>query len=340
MNFEDLDKIDSKKMYQVYDEWPKIAETNYHIEHKEIELDEFDDIVFAGMGGSGVIGDIFSSILSRTSKYTSVIKGYHLPKTVNSKTLVVITSVSGNTIEALSILKKAREVGTNIISFSSGGMLQEICKKNNINHARIDMINSPRASLTAYLYNMLNILGEHLSIERGEIEISIKELKETARTNSYHNLTQSNFSLGLAKWITKTPIIYYPWGLHAVANRFKNSLQENAKMHAIAEDVIEASHNGIVAWEKQKKFQPILIQGENDFIKTKEVWKIIKTYFKNNDIDFREVYTKNTGILSKIINSIYLLDIVSIYKAVLLGIDVTPVKSISFIKSKLGREVL
>ena len=62
--------------------------------------------------------------------------------------------------------------------------------------------------------------------------------------------------------------------------------------------------------------------------------------FKNNDIDFREVYTKNTGILSKIINSIYLLDIVSIYKAVLLGIDVTPVKSISFIKSKLGQEVL
>ena len=44
------------------------------------------------------------------------------------------------------------------------------------------------------------------------------------------------------------PVIYYPVGLQAAAIRFKNSLQENAKSHAISEDVIEACHNGIVSW--------------------------------------------------------------------------------------------
>ena len=42
-------------------------------------------------------------------------------------------------------------------------------------------------------------------------------------------------------------MIYYPWGLQSAAIRFKNSLQENSKIHAITEDVIEACHNDIVA---------------------------------------------------------------------------------------------
>ena len=52
--------------------------------------------------------------------------------------------------------------------------------------------------------------------------------------------------------VSDFPIIYYPWGLHSAAIRFKNSLQENAKIHVFSEDIIESSHNGIVAWEKRK----------------------------------------------------------------------------------------
>ena len=44
-------------------------------------------------------------------------------------------------------------------------------------------------------------------------------------------------------------------------------------MHAIVEDVVEASHNGIVAWENKSQVFPILLQGEDDNIKTKERWK-------------------------------------------------------------------
>ena len=83
----------------------------------------------------------------------------------------------------------------------------------------------------------------------------------------------------MAKWISGFPIIYYPWGLHSAAIRFKNSLQENAKMHVFAEDVIESSHNGIVAWEKRSKIKPVLITGKDDYIKTKERWHVSKGIF-------------------------------------------------------------
>ena len=41
---------------------------------------------------------------------------------------------------------------------------------------------------------------------------------------------------------------FAPAGLQAAAIRFKNSFQENAKSHAITEDIIEACHNGIASW--------------------------------------------------------------------------------------------
>jgi glucose/mannose-6-phosphate isomerase len=129
--------------------------------------------------------------------------------------------------------------------------------------------------------------------------------------------------------------MYYPWGLQSAAVRFKNSMQENAKTHTIIENVIEASHNGVVAWEKPTKVQPILLQGADDYVKTKERWKILKEFFNEKDIRYQEVFSKQGSILSKLVCLIYQLDSTSIYHAVLSGIDPSPVNSIDFIKGKL-----
>ena len=102
-------------------------------------------------------------------------------------------------------------------------------------------------------------------------------------------------------------MIYYPFGLQSAAIRFKNSLQENVKIHAFAEDVVEACHNGIVSWEKKSDVQPILIQGQDDYIKTKERWQMLKEFLQQNNIEYREIMSVNGSILSKIINLIYLL---------------------------------
>ena len=123
--------------------------------------------------------------------------------------------------------------------------------------------------------------------------------------------------------------------MQAAAIRFKNSLQENAKIHAITEDVIEACHNGIVSWTKPSTVKPILIQGEEDYIKTKERWKILKEFFKENEIEFYEIKSIQGNILSKIINLIYLLDYTSIYRAVMSEIDPTPVTAIDYVKDQL-----
>ena len=106
-------------------------------------------------------------------------------------------------------------------------------------------------------------------------------------------------------------------------------------MHAITEDVIEACHNGVVSWERKSYIQPILIEGQNDHVKTKERWKVLKEYFDSKKINYLEILSVNGSILTKLINLIYLLDYASIYTAILNKTDPSPVKSIDFIKKKL-----
>ena len=115
----------------------------------------------------------------------------------------------------------------------------------------------------------------------------------------------------------------------------KNSLQENAKTHAIIENIIEIGHNGIVSWERESTMTPILLTGKDDHKKTKERWNIIHEYFEMKNIDYKEVSTIDGGILSKVICMIYILDYTSIYYAVRLGIDPSPINSIDFIKDRL-----
>ena len=323
-------------MYGIYDRWPEIAKNAYNSNVIPVDFKNIGPIVFAGMGGSGAISDIFSSILSKTNIHVEVVKGYLLPKTVDSESIVVATSISGNTEETLSVLNSATKLGSRIIAFSNGGKMQKFCQENSINHRNIPMRHSPRASFTTFLFSMLKILEPVLPIRKGDVIDSIEKLEKLKNEISSSNLSEENPSLLLANWISGIPLIYYPWGLQAAAIRFKNSLQENAKIHAITEDVIEACHNGIVSWAKPSSVKPILIQGEEDYIKTRERWMILKQFFKESKIEYYEIKSVNGNILSKLIHLIYLLDYSTIYRAVISGIDPTPVKAIDYVKDRLG----
>ena len=335
MNLEDLGKNDSKKMYKTYDEWPEIAKNSFNKKFEKIHVDDIDHIVFVGMGGSGSIGDVISSILSKEDIHVTNVKGYLLPKTVDSKTLVITTSVSGNTSETLSILKNVKETSTKVIGFSSGGLIEEYCNNNKILFQKIPMIHSPRASFPSFLYSILNILEPILPIKQNDIHESISSLEKTRENIFSGNLSVENASLDLAKFISGIVCIYYPGGFQSAATRYKNSLQENAKIHAMIEDVIESSHNGIVAWENKSNVKPVLIQGKDDHVKTSERWNILEEFFENKKINFKKIESLNGSILTKITNLIYLLDYSTIYYSVLNHIDPSPVNSIDFIKSKL-----
>jgi glucose/mannose-6-phosphate isomerase len=258
-----------------------------------------------------------------------------LPKTVDANTLIVTTSISGNTKETLTILNHSLKTNAKIIALSSGGKMQEFSEKNKIPFFKIEQIQSPRVSFFGFLYSALNILEEIISIKKSDVIESLTKLKVIKKQIWSSNLNNNNPALDLANWITDIPVIYYPAGLQAAAIRFKNSMQENAKSHIIAEDVIEACHNGIVPWEKSSNIQPILIQGKDDYIKTKERWVVLKEFFQENNIEYKEVFSVDGNILTKIVCLIYSLDYTSIYRAILSKLDPSPVQAIDYVKKRI-----
>ena len=330
-----MDKYDTRQMYKIYDDWPNLAKKAYSSDLEPANFENIDHIVFAGMGGSGAIGDLFSSILSKTNIHVTLVKGYLLPKTVDKNTLVVTTSVSGNTVETITILKSAQKLDCQIIAFCSGGKMKQFCIDNDINFRIINLIHSPRASLATYVYSILNVLNSILPINENDILSSIDSLFKIHKQISSNNLTDSNPAINLATWINKIPLIYYPHGLQSAAVRLKSALQENSKIHVIAEDVIESCHNGIVAWEIPSTVQPILLRGADDYIKTKERFSILEQFFTEHEINFKIINSVDGNILTKIISLFYLFDYSSIYCAILSKIDPSPVQTIDYIKSKI-----
>lgn len=336
MELSDLEKYDSKKMYQIYDDWPELAKAAYSTNLESIEITgKIDHIVFAGMGGSGAVGDLFAAILSKSNIHVTLVKGYLLPKTVDSSTLVITTSVSGNTMETLTVLKSASKLNCHTVAFSSGGVMETFCKNNSIPFRKIPQIHSPRASFVTFVYSILAVLQKIIPISDIDVNHSILSLNQMHEKINSTNLTDTNPALSLSQWISGIPLVYYPHGLQSAAIRLKSSLQENSKTHCIAEDVIEACHNGVVAWERDSVVQPILLQGVDDYTKTKQRFEIISAYFDEKNIPYYSINSGTGNILSKLISLIYLFDYSTIYRAILLQVDPSPVKPIDYIKNKL-----
>ena len=71
LDLKKLKKYDTEKMYEINDKWPEVSKEAYESQHEDSSLDPTNHIVFAGIGGSGAIGDIFSAILSKTKSKKS-----------------------------------------------------------------------------------------------------------------------------------------------------------------------------------------------------------------------------------------------------------------------------
>ena len=327
-----LKKFDSSLMYEEYDKWPQLARSAYESKLDATSFDNVDHVILVGMGGSGAICEVISAILSKTPIHTTVVKGYHFPNTADENTLVLAVSVSGNTTETISVLESALAKSCHVVSFSSGGKIKQICNDHKVLHYMIPKIHSPRVSFPTFLYSILNVLSGILPISNSDVEESLNSLESLQKKICSDNLTITNPALSIAEWISDIPLLYYPWGLEPAATRFKNSLQENAKIHVISEDIVEATHNGIVAWEKPSSVVPIIIRGVDDYIKTKLLWDVLENYFKEHEIDYRVINSVEGSILSKLVCLIYMCDYVSIYASITSGTDPSPVSSIDYFK--------
>jgi glucose/mannose-6-phosphate isomerase len=163
---------------------------------KKISSNEFNRILFTGMGCSAIVSDIIKGFFAvqNIPIYVEVINDYdinfllNIPELKKQKTLVIISSYSGHSQEPINAYNKIKEHTKNIIFLTSGGKLEKIAKKENVSliHWRITNPDReyPLFHAPQYFSILLNIFHK-----LGMIKTNFqKEIKEAAK------FTQHEFS--------------------------------------------------------------------------------------------------------------------------------------------------
>lgn len=333
--------IDKSGLYRIYEDWPIHCKSAYKIEVNAPEASNVKNIVYAGMGGSATPGDILQDWLKDSIAIPFyVVKDYHLPKFAGKNTFVIAISCSGNTEETLSIVHESLKAGCKVATISSGGLLEKMSLDNNIPYNRIVFTLLSRASFPYIFYLSAKILASFGFIRglEGQIPNSIKVVEDVSKHISIQTSIEENLSKKIALWLYDSlPVIYGSNLNRAIAIRFKDVLNENAKMHAIVDAMPELCHNEIVAWEgiKDKPLKPLLLRYAGEPPEVKVRFEILKELIRDAGFEILEAWSWGEDQLSKIISLLYILDFASLYLAVLRGFDPTPTVSIEKMKKGL-----
>ena len=216
------------------------ALNTYRVEGR-VKVERIEGIVFSGMGGSGVVGDVLFSLMYDSTDIPVVItKEFKLPKWVSRNWLVIAISYSGNTIETISTALEALKRGSYVAIVTSNGKLHELAKSKSIPYVLIDRGYPPRTAFPLLLVGTIKVLqafGVELSEDIGR---AINVLKSNVDPIGDELARFINNSIPI--FITNSK--YYPLGLRA-----KNEFNENSNIIAKYEVIPEWGHNDIVGWE-------------------------------------------------------------------------------------------
>jgi glucose/mannose-6-phosphate isomerase len=287
------------------------------------------NIVFGGVGGSGIIGDIVNDYLRETGDVpASVCRSMRLPAYVGKNTLFVAISYSGQTPETLSLLDQAMRKGAMTVAVGSGGRLLDKSRQDRIGYLKVTEGLLPRLALPELLAAVIFLIGKTGLIgDTGKLlRDSAETLRDQIRKIGSSSLLQENEAKQMAQALLgRLPLLFGSEEFGSVLRRFKNELNENSKMPAFCYTLPEAYHDDVEGLNMLGKLAhplPIVLidQDENDSQRrTRE-----RLYGLFADLGFQPVLEfkgKGDERLQRLLTAVMFGDYVSAYLAVLREVD-------------------
>ena len=299
-------------------------------------LNSIENVVITGLGGSGIGGEIATQLVANQLKVPVVINNdYSLPEFVSSKTLVIVSSFSGNTEETLAALKIAQDKKAEIACITSGGKLADIAKENNYKLLALPLAFSPRAMLTYSVVQQFFLLAHYGLIDSSYIEDvqntivllnqEVDEIKDLAH--------QTALALN-----SKTAVIYIESGLEAVAVRMRQQINENSKALCWHHVIPEMNHNELVGWAGGKEeYAVIMLRTSYEHYRSSVRMNISKEIINKQTSTVLEIKAKGESKIEQAFYHILFGDWTSIYLAELNRVDDVEVKVIDYLKSELAK---
>jgi glucose/mannose-6-phosphate isomerase len=296
-------------------------------------------LVVVGVGGSAIGGDLFRTYMARVSSCpVHVVRGYRLPRWVDTQTLVVAVSCSGGTAETLTMFQEAKGLKVPMVAVTRGGKLAQAAREEGIPLIKLQGTAPPRTTLGATLAILLALAQSLSLLPPGGNPLEEAQALLSSMARDLRPTSGGGEALELARKLQGSIPLIYAGGplLESVATRWKGQINENSKTPAFTNTFPELGHNEIVGWEgDMSPFHLILLRDREETDLQRRTIKATVELLKNRCRGLEEVTSRGENLLTRLLSLVYLGDWVSYYLALLKGIDPTPIPLIDELKRRI-----
>lgn len=335
-----INKYDSQNQFEILTDTYKqvIIAWNYKIDLSNLKKNNFSSIVFCGLGGSAISGDLLIDYLTEELKLPfKVVRGYRLPSYTNDDTLVIISSYSGNTEETISCFEQAMKRNSSIVVIASGGKIWENANKNKIPAIKMESGFQPRYALGLSFFSLLKLMQELGFVNE---EKTVKKIIDLWQKRGEEFSKENNQAFHIAEQLIGfIPVIYSAEFLSSAGYRFKSQINENSKLHAFHHTIPELNHNEIIGWEsyREKQFQAkvIYLFDKEYHPQNQKRFSILKELLTEQKVEVLTLESNENDRKVRIMDLIFFCDWISFYASVLREFDPSEIDFIHQMKKRL-----
>jgi glucose/mannose-6-phosphate isomerase len=318
------------------------AQLDYKFEVPKIDGD-IQNIVFAGMGGSAL-----PALLSQTwpgySLPFEVCRQYHIPAYVSDKTLFVACSYSGNTEETLSALAEAEAKNAKVVIIAGGGKLEQIAGQKNYPFVKIPKAEQPRYAVFYMLAGIVAIIEDTgLLAEKtaaSQLAQTANFLRQKVKDWTATVPTDKNPAKQLAMELAGKSVAVYGGPLMApAAYKWKISCNENAKNVAWWNELPEFDHNELTGWSSHpvdKPYAVVEIRSNLEHPRVQKRFETAERLLSGRRPAPHVVQAQGETLLEQLLWTVNFGDFVTIYLALLNGVNPAPVDLVEKFKKELN----
>lgn len=302
-------------------------------------------LAVGAMGGSAIAADLCAGVWDeRLPRPVLVVRDARWPAWLGADALALVCSYSGNTAESLALYEAAGARGARRVALASGGALAERCARDSVHRMALPGGAPPRAALWgawARVSALLAALGWIEDPAPAWRDVAARLRGLSARLGPAV-AEAGNPAKRLARALNGRHVFVYTRTarLAAVATRWRQQLNENAKLPAHSATVPELNHNEIVGWERAGEFHArsavVLLRDPGASPDERARLTLTAEFAREAGAEVHEVWAEGGGPLADAAELACWGDYLSLYLALLNGADPTPIASIDAFKRRLA----
>lgn len=301
-------------------------------------------VLIAGMGDSAHGADLLAAYAAPIASVPVIVhRDYGLPAWAQrNNSLVIISSYSGDTEEALSVYQAALASECCLLVISTGGKLIEKAKRDGIPYWQYEHDSQTSAAI-GFSFGLLLAIFSRLGLipdTNEELAETIDDLKAQQRSLGRETPTMQNPAKRLAgQCFGRIVAVFGSDHLEPVARRWVTQINEIAKAWAQFEALPEANHNLIAGVGNPETLLSntmlLFLRAHGCHPRNKVRTDLTKEYFMLEGMGTDFFNAMGASRMSQMWTTLHFGDYLAYYLAMAYGVDPMPAASISGMKEYL-----